>query len=91
MGNHYGNQDVLFLTEIGLYRLLGMSRKEKARKFQKWIATVVKEIRLNGKYELEKSLKETILLKTMKYTKDINGLTNLFFHIKSYFNFYFQK
>jgi prophage antirepressor-like protein len=55
-----GNQDVLFLTEIGLYRLLGMSRKEKARKFQKWIATVVKEIRLNGKYELEKSLKETI-------------------------------
>uniref|UniRef100_A0A6C0IZU4 Uncharacterized protein n=1 Tax=viral metagenome TaxID=1070528 RepID=A0A6C0IZU4_9ZZZZ len=37
-----------------------MSRKEKARKFQKWIATVVKEIRLNGKYELEKSLKETI-------------------------------
>ena len=56
MGNRYGNQDVLFLTEIGLYRLLGMSRKEKARKFQKWIATVVKEIRSNGKYELEKSL-----------------------------------
>lgn len=55
-----GNQNVIFLTEIGLYRLLGMSRKEKARKFQKWIATVVKEIRLNGKYELEKSLKETI-------------------------------
>lgn len=55
-----GNQNVLFLTEIGLYRLLGMSRKEKARKFQRWIAAVVKEIRLNGKYELEKSLKETI-------------------------------
>lgn len=53
-------QNISFLTEIGLYRLLGMSRKEKARKFQKWIATVVKEIRLNGKYELEKSLKETI-------------------------------
>lgn len=60
MGNLGGNQDVLFLTEIGLYRLLGMSRKEKARKFQKWIAIVVKEIRLNGKYELEKSLKEII-------------------------------
>ena len=55
-----GTRNASFLTEIGLYRLLGMSRKVMARKFQKWIAIVVKEIRLNGKYELEKSLKETI-------------------------------
>lgn len=53
-------QNTTFLTENGLYRLLGMSRKEKARKFQKWIGNVIKEIRLKGKYELEKSLKETI-------------------------------
>lgn len=55
-----GTREASFLTEIGLYRLLGMSRKPMARKFQKWIATVVKEIRINGKYELEKTLKETI-------------------------------
>jgi prophage antirepressor-like protein len=55
-----GPQDVLFLTEVGLYRLLGMSRKPIARKFQKWVATVVKEIRLNGKYELECQIKDVI-------------------------------
>ena len=27
-----------FLTELGLYRLLGMSRKPLARPFQKWVA-----------------------------------------------------
>jgi prophage antirepressor-like protein len=42
-----------FLTELGLYRLLGQSRKPIARDFQKWVATVIKQIRLNGKYELE--------------------------------------
>ncbi len=53
-----GNQEVMFLTELGLYRLLGMSRKPIARDFQKWVAKVVKEIRQKGKYELEKQLKE---------------------------------
>ena len=55
-----GLQNALFLTEVGLYRLLGMSRKPIARKFQKWVANVIKEIRLNGKYELERQLKEVI-------------------------------
>lgn len=55
-----GPQDVLFLTEVGLYRLLGMSRKPVARKFQKWIANVIKEIRINGKYELECQIKDVI-------------------------------
>ena len=41
------------MTEVGLYRLLGMSRKPVARAFQKWVAKVVKEIRLTGKHELE--------------------------------------
>ncbi len=53
-----GPQEVFFLTELGLYRLLGQSRKPIAREFQKWIAKVIKEIRLTGKYELEKQLKE---------------------------------
>ena len=55
-----GSQKVLFLTEIGLYRLLGMSRKPIARKFQKWVANVIKEIRLNNKYELECQIKDVI-------------------------------
>ncbi len=55
-----GPQNVLFLTEFGLYRLLGMSRKPIAKKFQRWVSTVIKEIRLNGKYELENQLKDTI-------------------------------
>ena len=55
-----GQQNVLFLTIIGLYRLLGMSRKPVAIKFQKWIANVIKEIRLNNKYELESQIKDAI-------------------------------
>lgn len=46
-------QKTTFITELGLYRLLGMSRKEEARKFQKWICSVMKEITLNGKFELD--------------------------------------
>jgi prophage antirepressor-like protein len=52
-----GPQLTIFLTEIGLYRLLGMSRKPAARVFQKWVVRVVREIRLQGKYEL-RALKE---------------------------------
>ena len=54
------NKLCLYLTEIGLYRLLGMSRKPIARKFQKWVANVIKEIRLNNKYELECQIKDVI-------------------------------
>jgi hypothetical protein len=60
MGTNGGPQDVLFLTEVGLYRLLGMSRKPIAKKFQKWVANVIKEIRLNNKYELECQIKDVI-------------------------------
>lgn len=52
-----GPQEVSFLTESGLYRLLGVSRKPIARQFQKWVATVIKEIRKTGKYELEEKNK----------------------------------
>lgn len=48
-----GRQDTLFLTEVGLYRLLGISRKPLARPFQKWVARTIKEIRQMGRYELE--------------------------------------
>jgi prophage antirepressor-like protein len=53
-----GSQDVTFLTEKGLYKILFKSRKPIAEKFQNWLCEVVKELRLNGKYELEQQLKE---------------------------------
>ena len=46
-------QKTTFLTENGLYRLLGMSRKKEARKFQKWVCNIIKELRIKGKYELD--------------------------------------
>jgi prophage antirepressor-like protein len=48
-----GNQDTIFLTENGVYRLLMQSRKPIAKPFQKWLCSVIKSIRKTGKYELE--------------------------------------
>ena len=48
-----GKQETLFLTEFGLYRLLGRSRKPIAHKFQEWMVSVLKEIRINGIYKLQ--------------------------------------
>jgi prophage antirepressor-like protein len=52
----YGQQQIMFLTELGLYRILGQSRKPIARSFQKWVCTVIKEIRLKGKYKLQNEI-----------------------------------
>jgi prophage antirepressor-like protein/arsenate reductase-like glutaredoxin family protein len=53
-----GPKQVTFLTEKGLYKVLFKSRKPIAETFQNWICEVIKEIRLNGKYELEKQLEQ---------------------------------
>jgi prophage antirepressor-like protein len=53
-----GPQNVMFLTENGLYKLLFRSRKPIAETFQNWICEVIKEIRLKGKYELKQQLEE---------------------------------
>jgi hypothetical protein len=42
----------MFLTELGLYRLLGRSNKPIANIFQKWMVSTIKEIRINGMYQL---------------------------------------
>lgn len=55
-----GKRECTFLTELGLYRLIMLSRKPIAKTFQKWVASVIKEIRINGKYELENELKKSI-------------------------------
>ena len=51
-----GQQNIACLTELGLYRLLGQSRLPIARPFQKWVATVLRDIRQKGRYELQEAL-----------------------------------
>jgi prophage antirepressor-like protein len=51
-------QNVSFLTELGLYQLLFISRKPIAKIFKKWVCEVIKEIRLNGVYDLQKQLEK---------------------------------
>jgi prophage antirepressor-like protein len=51
-----GSQLTFFLTELGLSRLVSMSRAPFARSFQKWVTNVAKNIRLAGKYEMEQRL-----------------------------------
>jgi len=53
-----GQQNISYLTEKGLYKVLFKSRKPIAQKFQNWVCEVIKEIRLTGQYQLEKQLKE---------------------------------
>ena len=54
-----GNQNVTFLTEKGLYRLIGRSNKPIAEKFQNWVCDVIKEIRLTGEYKLKEQLEKS--------------------------------
>jgi len=63
-----GKQDVNFLTEKGLYKLLFKSRKPIADKFQDWVCEIIKEIRLNGKYVVQEQMK----LEHIKEIQDIN-------------------
>jgi prophage antirepressor-like protein len=53
-----GSQRVTFLTEKGLYKILFKSRKPIAETFQNWVCEVIKEIRLNGVYNLQKQLEK---------------------------------
>ncbi len=53
-----GTQQVTFLTEKGLYKILFRSRKAIAEQFQNWVCEVIKEIRLNGVYDLQKELEK---------------------------------
>ena len=50
-----GDQEMLFLTEIGLYKLLGRSRKPIAKTFQKWMITTLRDLRQTGTYTLQKT------------------------------------
>jgi prophage antirepressor-like protein len=39
-----GDQDVLFLTSQGVYRLLYNSKKDIAKKFRKWVGNILDDI-----------------------------------------------
>ena len=58
MDTSTGPKQVTFLTEKGLYKILFKSRKPIAEKFQNWVCQVIKEIRLNGVYNLQKQLEK---------------------------------
>lgn len=66
-----GKQEVSFLTEKGLYKILFRSRKPIAEKFQNWVCEVVKDIRLKGKYQLEKDLQHEITNIEEKHKKEL--------------------
>lgn len=54
-----GEQVVTFLTEKGLYQVLFTSRKPIAKQFKNWVCEVIKEIRINNVYDLQKQLDKT--------------------------------
>ena len=58
MDTSTGPKQVTFLTEKGLYKILFKSRKPIAEKFQNWVCEVIKEIRLNSVYDLQKQLEK---------------------------------
>lgn len=53
-----GKQQMSFLTESGLYKVLFKSNKPIAEQFQNWICDVIKELRLQGTYTIQKQLEE---------------------------------
>ena len=51
-----GPREATFLTEEGLYSVVFRSRKPIAIVFKKWVFSVIKEIRLRGRYENDKQV-----------------------------------
>jgi prophage antirepressor-like protein len=65
-----GKRTISIINEENLYRLIFKSRKETAKKFQKWVfSEVLPSIRKSGKYSIPESIKK-------KSTKDRNILTD---------------
>lgn len=54
-----GAQECLFLTECGMYRMLSRSNKPVAKPFQKWVSSILVDIRKKGKYALQATIEET--------------------------------
>jgi len=52
------DRDGINKTFSGLYKILFKSRKPIAGKFTNWVCEVIKELRLNGRYQLEQQIKD---------------------------------
>jgi prophage antirepressor-like protein len=65
-----GLQSMVYLTEVGLYRLINRSKKPSARPFQKWICNIIKELRINGEYKLKDNLNNSINNDLLQLAKD---------------------
>ena len=53
-----GNQNIVFLTEEGLYTVLFRSKKPIARTFRKWVCQTIRDIRLESMHIVEKENKQ---------------------------------
>ncbi len=62
-----GIQEVVFLTEFGLYKLIFKSSKPIAEKFQLWVFNIIREIRLRGKYELDDRIEVECRIRMAQY------------------------
>lgn len=51
-----GKQNISYLTEKGLYKVLFKSRKPIAIKFQNWVYEIIKEIRATEEYKIKQEL-----------------------------------
>jgi len=70
-----GMQNVTFLTERGLYKVLARSNKPIAKKFQDWMVNVIKELRQQGEYRLKQE--HEIEKKLIKAQEQINSQKNI--------------
>ena len=73
-----GEQDMLTITEQGLYFFLGRSDKPKALPFQKWVAgEVIPSIRQTGSYTIEVQPKTDLntLIEAAKLVLEPAGIT----------------
>ena len=68
-----GLQEVTFLTEKGLYKVLFRSRKPIAQKFQNWACEVIKEIRLHGIYNLKNEMQQEMQQMEDKHKQDMDA------------------
>jgi len=69
MGNE---KNTIYINESGLYSLILSSKKEEAKKFKKWITSIVlPSIRKHGEYKLKKEIEElTKKFKEQLYLKE---------------------
>ena len=68
-----GVQQVTFVNEPNLYRVIFRSNKPEARQFQDWVFNeVLPTIRKTGSYNAELTTKDTLLLDIFKASGDVN-------------------